>query len=227
MSKEKKKRTAWDWLYLILMIAVILMIPIVGYEGYKYYVAKQEYDQIPEMTDLPPVEDVEILDVEPEEWPEEKLFVEKKRSEYQSGDLHLVIPRMKVDDDVMNGTDNAALKKGPGLYDVAQMPGEGRNSNTSIAGHRAGYGRYGNIFKEIHTMKEGDKLYLEDGEWIYIYEYDKTEITDPGNISVLYLQGFPCLTLTSCDPIGGNSERIILTAKLTETIPYEEGYRYE
>lgn len=226
MEKERKKRGLWDYLYILLMVAVIVMIPVVCYEGYKFYTAKQEYDQIPEMSDLPPVAEVEVLDVEPELWPENQLFVEQKRADYESGDLHLTIPRMGVDDDVMDGTDMPALKHGPGLYDVAQLPGENRNSNTSIAGHRTGYGRYGNIFKGIHTLTVGDLLYLSDGEWIYVYEYRDTKITKPDDIQVLYLQEYPCMTLTSCHPLGGNKERIIVRVELIEVVPYTTEYSY-
>ena len=226
MEKEKRRKNIWDRLYVLLIAAIVIMIPVFAYEGYKYYTAKQAYDQIPEMSDLPEAEEMEVLDVEPDLWPEDSLFVERARSEYKSGGLRLIIPKMGVDDDVMDGTDTAALKHGPGLYSVAQLPGEGRKCNTSIAGHRAGYGRYGNIFKEIHTMQEGDNLYLTDKKWIYCYEYRDTKITKPDDISVLYLQDYPCLTLTSCNPLGKNTERIILKAELTKIVPYEEDFTY-
>lgn len=226
-KKEKKKKTLWDYLFLVILLLIILIIPFFFKEVKKYEEAVEEYNSIPEMSDIPATEDLEVLDVPPELWPEDSLFVEKERSDYRSGQLHLIIPRMDVDDDVMDGTDMAALKHGPGLYTVAQMPGRDRDANTSIAGHRAGYGRYGNLFKEIHTVKEGDLLYLRDEEWIYVYLYHDTKVTTPDDISVLYVKGFPCLTLTSCHPLGKNTERIVLTAELAAIYPYDENYDYK
>lgn len=225
--REKRKKTIFDYLHTILIILIILVIPIFLYEAYKYKAAVDEYNSIPEMSDVPATENMEILEVPPQEWPDDRFFVEKGRADFRSGDLRLVIPRMEVDDDVMDGTDMAALKHGPGLYTVAQMPGSDRRSNTSIAGHRSGHGRYGNIFKQIHTVKDGDLLYLTDKEWVYVYLYQSTIITDPDDVSVLYIKDYPCMTLTSCNPIGKNTERIILDAKLVSIQPYSEDFVYK
>lgn len=226
-KKEKRKKTVWDYLFLIILLIIILIIPFFIRELFKYEEAVEEYNSIPEMSDIPATEDLEILEVPPELWPDDSLFVEKERSEYRSGQLRLVIPRMEVDDDVMDGTDMAALKHGPGLYTVAQMPGKNRNSNTSIAAHRSGYGRYGNLFKEIHTVGTGDLLYLTDREWIFVYLYHDTQVTTPDDVSVLYVKEFPCLTLTSCHPLGKNYERIILTARMVAIYPFDEAYDYK
>lgn len=227
-KREKRKLTFLDALYGLLLIAVVIMVPVCGYEGWKYYTAWKNYNSIPEMSHVPATEDLEVLEADPSQWPDSSLFVEKNRAEFRSGALRLIIPKMGVDDDVMDGTDRAVLKYGPGLYTVAQMPSIDPQvrANTSIAAHRAGYGRYGNLFREIETLEEGDLCYLRDSEWIYIYEYRETRITTPEDISVLYLQEYPCLTLTSCHPLGKNYQRIIVFAEQIGARPVSEDFPY-
>lgn len=226
-GKRKRRLTAWDgvWLTLLLLIAVVL--PLFLWQACRYEEALRAYDAIPEMSFLPAVKDLAVLDAPPGLWPDDRLFVEGKRVDYRSGQLHLVAPCMEVDDDVMDGTDPAALKRGPGLYAVAQLPGRARDSNTSIAGHRAGCGRYGNLFRKINEAGEGDRLYLADGEWIYVYVYQDTKITQPDDVSVLYKKEYPCLTLTSCHPPGKNGKRMVVTARLEEILAYDENFHYE
>lgn len=219
-------RSLIDNIKILFVLAILAMIPIVLYEYNNYIVQKEEWDNIPEMSNIPSTKDMKILDVEPDKFPSNSLFVETERAKFKSGDLRLVVPVMGVDDNVMDGTDNSSLKHGPGLYTVAQMPRPRCNVNTSMAGHRAGYGRYGNLFKKIEDVGLGDKLYLVSKEWIYIYEYVDTKVVEPDDISVLYTQGFTCLTLTSCHPLGGNKQRIVLRAKLIEVVEYKEDYEY-
>ena len=230
MERQRKvrRRRALDMLFRCLLLAVLVMIPVCGYEGYKYYRAWQDYENTPEMSEIPATQELEILEGDPEVWPDSSLFVERNRAEFKSGDLRLVIPRMGVEDEVMDGTDRSALKKGPGLYTVAQMPSIDPQvrANTSIAAHRAGYGRYGNLFREIETLKDGDLCYLQDRQWIYVYRYGKTRITVPEDISVLYLQDVPSLTLTSCHPLGENSQRIVVTCPQMGAFPVTEDFPY-
>lgn len=212
-------------LRVIILLAILVVLALFVREYLRYRQERAEFDSIPEMSNIPATADMDVLDVAPEEWPEDKLFLEKHRAEFTHGALRLIIPKMGVDDDVMDGTDMPALKNGPGLYTAAQMPGRG-NRNTSIAGHRVGISKYGNIFKDIEELGGTDMLYLRDADWIYAYVYNETLIVDPSDVSVLFLQGYPCLTLTSCHPKGKNTQRIIVHAKLAEIYPYSEDFDY-
>lgn len=207
---------------LIISTAITLVVTVYQYNNYK--TQKENWENIPDIEYT--INEDNITDIEPDKFPEDTLFIERDRAEYKDRDLRLIIPSMNINDDVMNGTSNSSLKHGPGLYDVAQIPRPGYNVNTSLAGHRAGYGRYGNLFKEIEELKENDRIYLVDKEYIYIYEYVDSKVVEPSDISVLYLQGFTCLTLTSCHPLGSNTQRIVVRAKLIDYIEYKEDYEY-
>ena len=130
---------------------------------------------------------------------------------------------------VLDGVDAQTLLRGVGLYDYAQLPGEG-GANTSIAGHRNGL-RGGKItdnmpFYYINTLTEGDYLYLQDSEQIYQYLWECTEVIEPSNWGPIYNQGYACVTLTTCTPIGVADHRLVVRGALVDTIPLSGDYDY-
>lgn len=146
-------------------------------------------------------------------YPTDRLFVTRGRQEYTDGAMVLRVPRLDLVAPVMNGTDDQALKKGVGLYEYAQLPGE-ENSNVSIAGHRD---IYGCEFYYIDTVTDGDLLYLEYDGIVYTYRYLNTEIVAADDWGPIYSKEFSCLTLTSCHPIGTSQKRMIVTAELVSS----------
>lgn len=161
--------------------------------------------------------------------PYDKLFITVERQKYKSGDLTLIIPKLNFNEPVQNGTDTASLNKGPGLYDYAQLPGKG-DRNVSIAAHR-NKSHNGVIsewfFYYIDTLCEGDYIYLTNQKHIYCYEYDQTTIVEENDWSPIYSQGFGCITLTSCEPIGVADHRIIVRGKLIDILPYHKSYEFQ
>ena len=157
------------------------------------------------------------------EIPNGLLLITTQREAYMSGDLRLVIPKLQIDQTVQDGVTEADLMKGPGLYDYAQLPGE-PGGNVSIAGHRD---IHGSIFYYIDQLTIGDRLYLVYQDTIYIYTYEETKIVKPTDWGPIHTQGFSCLTLTSCDPIGTSRNRIIVTARLEHTLPYTADYVFK
>ena len=148
---------------------------------------------------------------------------------YADGALRLIIPKLGVDVPVLDGVDAQTLLRGVGLYDYAQLPGEG-GANTSIAGHRNGL-RGGKItdnmpFYYINTLTEGDYLYLQDSEQIYQYLWECTEVIEPSNWGPIYNQGYACVTLTTCTPIGVADHRLVVRGALVDTIPLSGDYDY-
>lgn len=161
--------------------------------------------------------------------PQDKVFVSEKRKAYVSGSMRLVIPKLDVDVPVLDGVDEQTLLQGEGLYDYAQMPDE-VGGNVSIAGHR-NWVRNGQItddvpFYYLHTIGPGDCLYLVDETHIYQYVWDQTKIIEPDDWSVIYCQGFSCLTLTTCTPIGVADHRYVVRARQVDILPYDEDYDF-
>lgn len=162
--------------------------------------------------------------------PHDKLFITVERQKYQDGDLTLIIPKLEKTLPVYNGVTNEDLKKGVGLYDYAQLPGEG-NRNVSIAGHRntvvAGVISDNAPFYYVDTLEEGDYLYLRDDAHVYRYLYKDTTVVEPDDWGPIYSQGFSCLTLTTCEPIGPGTHRMIVRAELDEIFDVAADADYE
>ncbi len=161
--------------------------------------------------------------------PLDGVIVTQAREAYVSGSMRLIIPKLAVDIPILDGTSASTLLQGEGLYDYAQLPQE-TGGNVSIAGHR-NWVRNGQItddvpFYYLHLLGAGDTLYLVYEDVIYQYVWDKTSIIEPDDWSVIYPQGFSCLTLTTCTPIGVADHRYVVRARQVDSFPYQEDYDY-
>lgn len=247
-STSKKRYPIYTTIKTIFILSICIVGVLLLWEVKKYMEMREEYNSIPQFVELPIVEqltssqyntsggndpniimehreDIKVLDINQEDWPQGELFIEKKRSEYKSGDLILNIPKLEIEYEVMNGTSQSALKLGPGLYEYSQLPGDG-DRNVSIAGHRTGYSDTYKVFLNLDQLKEGDLMYLYNEEKIYIYQYSETKIISKEDWSVIYLQGFSALTLTSCHPIGKNNQRIVVVGELNSIVDNEKDYEF-
>lgn len=140
-------------------------------------------------------------------YPTDKLFITKGRENYKDGDMILKVPRLNLVADVLDGTTSSVLDRGVGLYDYAQLPGEG-NRNVSITAHR-------NVeFEYIDTITQGDMIYLEYDGIEYSFEYEDTIIVRNDDWSIIYCKDHPVVTLISCHPVNSSKNRIAITAKL-------------
>ncbi|SFQ07180.1 LPXTG-site transpeptidase (sortase) family protein [Lachnospiraceae bacterium XBB1006] len=201
------------------VVGCLLVVALIFFarEAYRAYIEYQDF-QNPPNVESDDFKDLPLIGMEEDEWPEDQLFLTKERKAFKDKDMRLVIPRIDCDEYVMDGTGLEQLRQGPGLYACSQLPGEG-NRNVSIAAHRAGVSHYANLFKYIHKIKKGDKIYLIYKKRLFTYRYKETLIVKPEDVSVLYLQGYSCVTLTSCNPLGQNYERIVVRGKLIDWKP--------
>ncbi len=176
--------------------------------------------QAPEATPMP--DEVDGL-------PVGKWVITQERQTYKDGALTLYIPKLDVERTIWAGTDADTLSKGVGLYDYAQLPGEG-NRNVSLAGHRNGL-KNGKVtdhapFYYIDQLTEGDYLYLYDSAHIYRYVYEWTEVVEPDDWGPIATTGYSCVTITSCEPIGISDHRIVVRAVLDGTFDYTEDFDF-
>lgn len=157
------------------------------------------------------------------------LFITESRKQYQDSSLILRIPVLNLTTYVCDGTERDDLRRGVGMYDYSQLPGEG-NRNVSLAGHRnnivSGKITDDAPFYYIDTMAEGDYLYLYNGKNVYRYCYLDTSVIEQDDWSVIYTQGFSCITITSCHPIGISDHRIVVRGKLDNILPYSEDFDF-
>lgn len=159
-----------------------------------------------------------------------KWYITPERKTYQDGSLTVSLPAINIIRSVVDGTDTAALNRGVGLYEYAQLPGEG-NRNVSLAGHRNGLDKNGKItdrapFYYVDLLGEGDYLYLYDGASIYRYLYESTWVVEADDWGPIATTGESCITITSCTPIGVADHRIVVRGILDEIFPYSKDFDF-
>lgn len=113
-----------------------------------------------------------------------------------------------------DGVDESNLTRGPGHYPFTSDPG--MEGNFAVAGHRTGWGA---PFAALDQLREGDIVSVEDREGRrFDYEIQRSEVVDPSADWVLdpdpLGSGRPTLTLTTCDPPGINTKRLIVWGTL-------------
>ncbi len=138
------------------------------------------------------------------------------RRDSRRGDAiaRLRIPRLGVDEIVVNGTDSETLKRGPGRYLGSGMPGEGEL--VYIAGHRTTYGA---PFSHIDQLGKGDPVFLELPYGMFEYVVTGYRIVPSNELSVLRSRGYEQLALQACHPRFFATERYIAYAKPVSVTP--------
>ncbi len=123
---------------------------------------------------------------------------------------------------VIEGTERPVLALGVGHY--AGTAGPGQVGNFAVAGHRTTYGR---PFHDVDRLRDGDRVVVETAATVYVYEVTSRDIVSPRDVDVIApVPGDPgaapagaVLTMTSCHPKYGATERYIVHGSLSETIP--------
>ena len=135
--------------------------------------------------------------------------------------LDLTIPRLGHDWRwvVVQGVGLTQLALGPGHYPGTAGPGE--IGNFAVAAHRS---THGEPFAYLDRMRPGDLVRFSYGSRAWTYRVDKSFITDPSDVGVIYpvprqpkaMPTLRLLTLTTCDPRWGNERRLIVVGTLVE-----------
>lgn len=124
----------------------------------------------------------------------------------------LWIPRIKLEDVVLEGVASDSLLLGPGHMKNSVEPG--LPGNAVIAGHRDTF------FRKLHRLRPGDDVYvLRDGHR-FRYRVTARKIVQPNDLSVLRSSDKAQLTLITCYPthaIGPAPERLVVVATMPTT----------
>jgi sortase A len=124
------------------------------------------------------------------------------------------IPEIDVDEFVVEGTDTASLRKGPGHYPETPLPGEA--GTTAIAGHRTTYGA---PFRKIDQLERGDRIHVDMPDGRFVYRVERTKIVDDQDLSVLEPVGRQRLMLSACHPLYSAAQRVIVFARFERRGP--------
>jgi len=122
------------------------------------------------------------------------------------------IPKIGINQVVVEGTNTQDLRKGPGHYTGTPLPGQA--GNASIAGHRT---TYGHPFYNLNELKVGDVIVLTTFQGIFVYDTVRSQVVSPSDGTVLKNAFGAYLTLTTCNPRFSASSRLVVFAKLTHS----------
>jgi sortase A len=131
----------------------------------------------------------------------------------------IVIARIGASFDVVQGTDEGSLEKGPGHYPGTALPGLGET--VAIAGHRTTYLA---PFRHIDQLRRGDQIILRMpyGAFTYVVQYHL--IVLPNALWVTRNVGYERLVLSACNPLYSAAQRIIVFARLAGVVPAAVAY---
>ncbi|MGQ0680124.1 MAG: class E sortase [Actinomycetota bacterium] len=119
------------------------------------------------------------------------------------------IPRIGIDQVVVEGTSVADLRLGPGHYSGTPLPGH--SGNSAIAGHRTTYGA---PFRRLNELKVGDEILIQTKGGKSKYVISGSTVVLPDDTRVLAQVGKDRLTLTTCDPPFSAARRLVVSAEL-------------
>ncbi len=120
------------------------------------------------------------------------------------------IPKIGLDEVVVEGVGVEELKKGVGHYPDTKMPGE--KGNAALAGHRT---TYGHPFNKLDELTNGDEISITTRAGTFRYVVMEKKVVTPESIEVLDDTPDNRLTLTTCHPKYSAEQRLIVVAQLT------------
>jgi sortase A len=118
------------------------------------------------------------------------------------------IPKLRLEQTIVQGTDWEALRMGVGQVLNGANPSD-PTGNVALAAHND---IYGELFRDLDQLEPGDQITIRTENRIYTYEVYDTEFVGPTDVQVLESKGRPTLTLISCYPYQQNTERIVVYA---------------
>jgi len=125
------------------------------------------------------------------------------------GLVRLSIPKINLDDVVVEGTNHKSLLLGPGHLEDTPQPGDA--GNAVISGHRDTF------FRHIHELEKGDVVTVQRSGRTYQYEVTGKRIVPPEDMSVIGPTQDTELTLITCYPtyyIGPAPDRLVVFTRL-------------
>jgi sortase A len=137
------------------------------------------------------------------------LLREWKQAQFNAPLTKLSIPRIQLENVVLEGASDHSLLLGPAHLSATAVPGT--QGNSVIAGHRDTF------FRHIHSLRYGDDVYILRSGYVFHYVVRSRKVVEPTNLSVLRPTKDGELTLITCYPthaIGPAPRRLIVVAKL-------------
>jgi len=138
----------------------------------------------------------------------------RRRAEDGSPVGRLRVPKIGLDDVIIEGTGAGDLRRGPGHYPDTPLPGA--RGTVAVAGHRTTYGA---PFRRLDRLDRGDRIEVLMPYGRFTYEVERTRIVAPTALWVTRRVRHDRLVLTACHPLYSAAQRIVVFARLAASVP--------
>ncbi len=129
---------------------------------------------------------------------------------------YIEIPKIEVRLPIYLGASRENMKKGAVHLSQTSLPIGGADTNCVIAAHRGSPSSV--MFRNIHKLAVGDEIYIANFQETLTYKVVETKIISPDAIHEVMIQpGEDMVTLSSCNPLGSNTQRYIVYAKRADS----------
>jgi sortase A len=122
--------------------------------------------------------------------------------------LTLIIPKLNLNQSIVQGVDMEALKQGVGQLPNNVNPGND-TGNVVLGAHNDVYGE---IFRHLDQLAAGDEFQIATRTTVYTYVVTEVSIVEPTDVWVLENREGPTATLFSCYPYRVDTQRIVVMA---------------
>lgn len=122
----------------------------------------------------------------------------------------ILIPKLGLDEVVVEGVHDAALRAGPGHMTGSAIPGD--SGNAVLSAHRDRH------FRALGALAVGDTITTESDRGAVMWRVTRIRVVD-ADAPVLHDSKTPLLTLTTCWPIrffGSAPDRLIVEARVAK-----------
>lgn len=124
------------------------------------------------------------------------------------------VPHIHASYVMVQGTDAASLRKGPGHYPATPLPG--MPGTVAVAGHRTTYLA---PFNKLDKLRKGDAVELQMPYALVRYRVERKQIVPPTALWVTRRVGHDRLVLTACHPKYSAAKRIAVFARQVSETP--------
>lgn len=128
--------------------------------------------------------------------------------------LRLIIPKLNLDQTIVQGTDWEALKQGVGQLLNGVTPGD-ESGNLVLNAHND---IYGELFRHLDQLEAGDRFQVQTRKGFYTYEVSEWRVVEPTAVEVLESTSAPTATLISCYPYQIDDKRIVVFARRVDSV---------
>lgn len=135
----------------------------------------------------------------------------KPKSEALPKGNRLVIPKIGVDVEIVEGKDERALYRG--IWHIPNTSSPDRGGNTVLTGHRFQYLSGPRTLYLLDQMQVGDVIIVYWKGVEYDYKVRERKIVNPDAIEILDNTDSPQLTVFTCTPIFTTKQRLVLFAE--------------